>query len=321
MTARERPAAALSHTHAPKGPGMATRPTFASFWGGSPLSPFERACLGSFAARGYEVHLYSYEPVDLPDGVLPADAGAIAPKADIGRFIYDGRPDFSHFTDYFRYRLFLETDHIWIDTDVLLLRAFDRELPRMLLTKEHETSLCGAVMRLDGSQVDLPEIIRRAGGRAGKSLRWGETGPVLLTSLYKGSSFFDEAFPPEYFYPVLYDVFWKVFLPEERDECAELCRDAYTLHLWNNIVVDLGFWKHLAPPEGSFLHEKLTEAGCLDLFEAVYPAPVMRRMVANWRLRYTGGDVGIGNLVRQIVPGTLRTARRKGWIRPAGIPA
>lgn len=296
----------------------AARTTFASFWAGAPLSPYERACLRSFPARGYELTLYSYGPVDdLPDGIRLADAAAITPEADLGLFLYKGRPDLSHFSDYFRYCLFRETEHVWVDTDVFLLREFDRGLPPMLLTKENERSICNAIMRLDRRQVNLPEIIARARSLSGKPLRWGETGPMLLSSLYKGSPAFAEAFEPKYFYPVLYDIFWKVFLPEERDSCAELCRDAYTLHLWNNIVVQLGVWKNIAPPEGSFLHEKLADAGHLDLFEAAYPAAIMRRMVENWRLRHTGGDVGVGNLVRQLIPGAIRTARRKGWMRPA----
>ena len=301
---------------------MTTTNTFASFWAGPTLSPYERACLGSFPAHGYEITLYSYGPVDnVPEGVRLADAATITPADDLGRFRYAGRPDLSHFADLFRYCLFRETDHIWVDTDVLLLRAFEGELPAMLLTKEHEASLCGAIMRLDGNEVDLDTVIGRTRSLAGRPLRWGETGPMLLTSLYRGSAFFERAYEPKYFYPVLYDVFWKVFLPEERDSCAELCRDAYTLHLWNNIVVQLGVWKNLAPPEGSFLHELLAEGGHLGLFEATYPAPIMRRMVENWRLRHTGADVGVGNLVRQLLPGAIRTARRKGWIKPADAHA
>lgn len=298
---------------------MAGQPTFASFWAGAPLSPFERACLGSFPRFGYSMTLYSYQSYDdMPAGVTLEDAAKITPKEDLDLFLYDGKPDLSHFSDYFRYRLFVESDHIWVDTDVMLLRAFDTPLPQMLLTKEHESSICGAIMRLDKAQMDLDVLISRTRGLSGKSMRWGATGPLLLTSLYKGSSIFDHAYEPKYFYPVLYDVFWKVFLPEERGECERLCRDAYTLHLWNNIVVQLGIWKHLAPPEGSFLHEQLAEAGQLQAYEGTYPADVMRRMIENWRLRHTGGDVGVGNLLRQLAPGALRTARRKGWLPPGG---
>lgn len=296
---------------------MTSQPTFASFWAGPPLSPYERACLSSFTRRGYAMTLYSFESYDdMPDGVALEDAAKIAPKEDLGLFRYKGRPDLSHFSDYFRYRLFAQTDHIWVDTDVLLLRDIDMPLPAMLLTKEHETSICGAIMRLDGAQIDLEALIRRTRGLSEKPLRWGTTGPLLLTSLYKGSSILDEAFEPKFFYPILYDIFWKVFLPEEREACEELCREAYTLHLWNNIVVQLGIWKRLAPPAGSYLHRQLAAAGQLDAFEGTYPADVMRRMIENWRLRHTGADVGVGNLLRQLGPGAVRTARRKGWLPP-----
>ncbi len=293
--------------------------SFASFWAGPPLSPYESACLRSFVRQGYSVTLYSYDPIEgLPDGVVQEDAARLTPRSDLGLFLYDGKPDLSHFADYFRYLLFRDTDQIWIDTDVLLLRPFDRDLPGTLLTKEHETSLCNAVMRIDRRTHDLEELIRHARGLAGQPLRWGETGPMLLSTVFKRSEMFEAAFGPELFYPVLYDVFWKVFLPEEREACEAACREAYTLHLWNNIVVQLGVWKHMAPPEGSYLHACFARAGVIDDFSGTYPAEVMRRMIDNWRLRHSGGDVDVGNLVRQLVPGAVRTARKKGWLRPAG---
>lgn len=297
---------------------VAPNPTFATFWAGPPLSPYERACLGSFTRQGYELTLYSFERYDdLPPGVRLADAAEITPRSDLELFRYGAKPDLSHFSDYFRYALFRATDHVWIDSDVFLVRPFDIALPPTLLTKEHATSLCGAIMRIDRRELDLDAVIARTRGLAGRPLRWGETGPLLLTDLFGASKLMEVAYEPKHFYPVLYDVFWRVFLPEERDACAEACRDAYTLHLWNNIVVQLGIWKQLAPPSGSYLHELFAEAGMLEAFSGTYPADVMRRMIDNWRLRFTGSDVGVGNLVRQLLPGALRTARRRGWIRPA----
>jgi hypothetical protein len=297
---------------------MTAEPSFASFWAGPSPSSYERACLASFARLGYAVTLYSYERYDgLPEGIRCDDAAKITPKRDLGLFLYRGKPDLSHFSDYFRYRLFQETEHIWIDADVLLLRPFDDPLPPMLLAKEHATSICGAVMRLDRTQVDLGVLVERTRNLAGKPLRWGESGPVFLTSLYVDSPMFRNAYEPKFFYPILYDVFWKVLLPEERDACEAACREAFTLHLWNNIVVQLGVWKSLAPPAGSYLHARFAEMGQLGAFAGTYPAEVMRQMVENWRLRMSGGDAGVGNLVRQLVPGAIRTARRKGWLRPA----
>ena len=55
--------------------------------------------------QGYRITLYSYEPLTgVPEGVETADARAIAPEASASRFIYNGRADLSHFSDYFRYQ-------------------------------------------------------------------------------------------------------------------------------------------------------------------------------------------------------------------------
>ena len=294
----------------------AERPTFASLWAGQPPSPFEMACFHSFARRGYDLVVYSYDSFpDMPSWLQFRDAREITPEADLQLYIYEGKPNLSHFSDLFRYRLFQETDRIWVDADILLMRSFDVALPPSIFAKEHEKSLCAAVMRLDRADPRLEELVKRTRALAGKSLFWGETGPRLMTAVFGRTDAFAQAFPPQTFYPVLYDVFWKVFLPEHRDECAALCRDGYTLHLWNNIVVQLGVWKTLAPPEGSWLHELFAADDSLDFFQGAYPAAVMRRMVENWRFRFSGADLSAGMLARQLVPSVLRTAKRRGWLR------
>ncbi|MCY7396077.1 MAG: hypothetical protein LH468_08000 [Nocardioides sp.] len=298
-------------------PSPARRPTFGSFWHGPPLSAYEQACISSFVKRGYEFVVYAYDvSMSTPPGVELRDAREVTPLADVDLFIYDGRPNLSHFSDYFRYRMFDATDHVWVDTDILLIDTFPEPVPATLLTKETEDSLCGAVMRLDPSELPLDQLISRTRDMAGRSLHWGETGPQLLTTVFADSDLRERAAAPDLYYPVLYDVFWKVFLPEEYDACDELCANAATLHLWNNIVVQLGIWKDLAPPRGSYLHHLLELDNSLHLFRETYPEDVMRRMVENWRLRFSGADVGGGNLLRQLGPSALRTARRRGWLRP-----
>ncbi len=292
------------------------QPTFASFWAGAPPSPFELACFHSFARRGYDLVVYSYDRFDgMPDWLTFRDASEITSRADLELYIYDGKPNLSHFSDLFRYRLFQETDRIWVDADIFLMRPFDFDLPTSIFAKETETSLCAAVMRLDRADPRLDELVTRTRALAGKSLFWGETGPRLMTSVFGKTDAFKDAFAPSTFYPVLYDVFWKVFLPEQRDACEAMCEQGYTLHLWNNIVVQLGVWKSLAPPEGSYLHELFAKDGSLEFFSGTYPAAVMRRMVENWRGRFSGEDVGLGNLARQLAPSALRTAKRRGWLR------
>ena len=292
------------------------RPTFASLWAGQPPSPFELACFHSFARRDYDLVVYSYDRFEgMPPWLTFRDAAEITPKSDLEAYIYEGKPNLSHFSDLFRYRLFQETDRIWVDADILLMRPFDFTLPAAIFAKEHEKSLCAAVMRLDRSDPRLAELVARTRALAGKSLFWGETGPRLMTAVFGRTDAFAHAFPPSTFYPVLYDVFWKVFLPEHRDECAAMCKDGYTLHLWNNIVVQLGIWKTMAPPKGSWLHELFDADDSLRFFEGEYPVAVMRKMVENWRYRFSGGDLSLGVLVRQIAPSALRTAKRRGWLR------
>jgi len=281
------------------------------------LSAFEQACISSFVRRGYEYVLYSYDlTMAVPSGVELRDAREVTPKGDVDLFLYGGKPDLSHFSDYFRYQMFAATEHVWVDTDILLINAFPEPVPPTLLTWETQDSLCGAVMRLDPSVLPVDELIARTRAMAGRPLRWGETGPGLLTTVFAESDLGAQSAAPSTYYPVLFDVFWKVFLPEEHDACAELCADAATLHLWNNIVVQLGVWKDLAPPRGSYLHRLLEADDALHLFRDTYPEPVMRRMVENWTLRFSGADVGGGNLVRQLGPSVLRTARRRGWLTP-----
>ena len=291
-------------------------PGFASFWSGAPPAPFELACFHSFQRRGYDLVVYGYDRFEgAPKWLRFEDAAAITPRTDLQLYIYDGKPNLSHFSDLFRYRLFQETDRIWVDADILLLRPFESRLPVNILAKEDERSLCAAVMRLDRSDPRLQGLVDRTRALAGKSLFWGETGPRLMTEVFGRDDAFRSAFEPDFFYPILYDIFWKVFLPEHRDECAERCRSAQTLHLWNNIVVQLGVWKDLAPPQGSYLHELFAADDSLGFFKGVYPPAVMRAMVDNWRLRFSGGDVSLGNLARQVAPAALRTAKRRGWLR------
>lgn len=290
-----------------------TEVSFGTFWSGADLSPLEAACLRSFAIRGYEVTLYSYARLaGVPEDVRQADAAEILDQRYLGSFVFGGRPNLSHFSDLFRYRMFEKTPHIWIDADMLMVRPFDQPVPSSLLAREHQGSICGAIMRIASDDPLLPELSEAALSLVDKNLRWGETGPLLLSRLLGKQGRRQEAFGPDAFYPLAHNEFWKAFLPEYAEECRERCQTAYTVHLWNNIVSTLGVWKVLAPPTGSFLHARLEEDGALPCFSGVYPAAIMRQMVENWRLRKNGGDLGIRGVSRQIIPSVFRTMRHHG---------
>ena len=268
--------------------------------------------MASFVRHGYAYTVFSYDSIEnLPPGVEPADAATITDPVNASRFIIRGRPNLSHFTDLFRYKLFEQTPHIWVDTDMLMLHPLGFDTAAQLLAREDEQSICGAIMRLDAADPNLPDLIRRTEALRDKELVWGETGPRLLTSTFKSRDLLAASHDPAAFFPIHYNDFWKAFLPEFRGECEALCSNAATLHLWNDRVVKLGIWKRFAPPAGSFLADRFAAGNSLALFDDAYPAEVMRNMVENWRFRCEGGDVGLGQWLRRAVPSLKLTMQRR----------
>ena len=91
---------------------------------------------------------------------------------------------------------------------------------------------------------------------------------MLLTKQFGQKALLGKAFGPERFYALDHDDFWKVFLPEFKDECEQRTEKSWGVHLWNNIVDSLGYWKKIAPPVGSFLHARFTEDDTIRLFRS-----------------------------------------------------
>jgi hypothetical protein len=280
---------------------------FASFWHGGGLSPYEVACLSSFTAYGDEVSLYSYEPVlNLPAGVVAKDASQVVALDSLNDFPVNGVPSMAHFTDYFRFVMFTRTDEIWIDTDMLLLRPFDLNESIQLIGLETPASSCTALLRLNPNDRRLNELIQQVEKMKGTDIKWGDTGPRLLTSIYG----VDASLPERYFYPIHFDDYYKVFLPRYFEECATACADSYSLHLWNNRVVKMALFKKIGPPVGSFLHHVFEKNGSNALFNEFYPASVMEAMIHN-AVKKVGQDEGVRNLMRVMVPSMKAAIGRK----------
>jgi len=285
--------------------------TFATFWAGRSLSGYEASCMASFVDQGYRLIAYSYEEIEnLPDGVEPADAASIVAPDNLRRFLIRGRPDLSHFSDLFRYRLFSLTPHIWVDADMMILRPLPEGAGDPLLAREDRGTIGGAIMRLDALNPELDELIGRTEALRDRDLYRGATGPELLTGTLTHDDLLGAAHPPELFFPIHHNDFWMAFLPEYREDCERMCEGASTVHLWNDRIVGLGIWKRLAPPEGSFLHACFLGSGSWQ-FDDVYPAEVMRALIYSWRVRCEGGAIGLGRWSRHMWPSLKMTMRRR----------
>ncbi|MGU3330791.1 hypothetical protein ACLBXB_28145 [Methylobacterium mesophilicum] len=279
----------------------------ATFWEGKSLPALDQACLLTFKSHGFDVVVYSFNKIENLSAELNSkDAGEIVEESSLRSFIYGGRPNLSHFSDYFRYNLFNKTNYTWIDTDMACLTEFSVDPSSNLFAKEAPNSICGAIMHVRKEEPLLGDLIRKTEKLMNKELHWGETGPRLLTKVL-GKTAIEFSSDPSEFFPIHYDDFYKVFVAEDRDECVERCKRAKTLHLWNNLVVSMGVWKEIGPPENSFLYEIFNKAHVLDVFKDFYPRSVMNNMTSNWVLRQTGGALGIKMLARQLGPGIYRS--------------
>ena len=244
----------------------------ATFWHGPALAKLDIACLMSFVFAGYGVTVYGYEPIaGLPAEIEWRDAAGIVDRKYLTAFVVRGKPSIAHFSDLFRYALFTQSDAAWVDTDLFCIRRFDIPSAGNFLARETPTSINNAILRIDPQRPELRRIVADAMALGhGREIPWGATGPILLTNTL-GSEALQSALDSRFFFPVPWDAWWKPFLPSYRVECETQCADAYALHLWNNILERSGYWKDLAPPEGSYLHGLIERAGCLDLFDTVCP--------------------------------------------------
>jgi hypothetical protein len=222
-------------------------------WIGDRLSPLERACVQSFLQKGYDFHLYCYEPVaGVPVGCTVRDANSILPEDRIIRYAKGAaRGSVALFADMFRYRLLHEIGGWWVDMDVFCLTE---SLPDegVVLGRQDSSVLNCAVMRFpprhDAMQVAYETCVAR-----GLEADLNDVGPDLLTDLARRFRLSDCEFPPQVFYPLHYTEFWFVLDPRRTAYAAGKIRDAACVHLWNNLLTQTPLGKDVLPPEGSLL--------------------------------------------------------------------
>jgi len=275
---------------------------------GGALSPMEQACLQSFVARGHDVTLFSYDAIaNAPLGVRCENAVEIVEPGRIDRFIYDKTPNIVHFSDYFRLKMFERAGLTWIDADLVLVDPHRMPSgPGGLVGREKQGGFNNAILYI--SDVPLQrKLISEVEQLEGQDLSWGQTGPRLLDRHGPQITRSETIHGPETFYPIDHDSIWKVLLPEHRAWCDAQCRSAATLHLFNNVLVRMGYWKSIAPPVGSYLHTRFQESGALRFFEATYPETVMRHLTHNFVASQTGEELGLKAVLTQMLPSAARS--------------
>ncbi|NHN83257.1 hypothetical protein GOB93_01190 [Acetobacter musti] len=289
--------------------GSSRKRHFGTFWYGGQLSALEQACANSVLSFGYDITIFSYSPLTgLPPGVTTASAGEILPEDMTRKFFFNGKPDTSHFSDLFRYEMIRQKNLIWVDLDMLMLSELPRTLPDDIVVREEQGNINGAILYLSGPEL-TEALITDVKGMTGRNLRWGETGPLALTRLVSARPDDIALSTPATFYPIGHNEIFKVFLPDYREECRALCAQASMMHLYNNILVKMGYWKDVAPPTGSFLHDAIARTDGLKFFRETYPVDVMKNVISNYHFRLNGKELGIKSILREAIPSVRRTYR------------
>jgi hypothetical protein len=209
------------------------RPDVVTFWHG-PLDRLRRLCLNSQLAAGHKVTVFSFEPIaGLPNGVGNAEAEAVLPHTFSERL----RPPQSdgswrdwtllQFSDFFRMRLMAQGAGLWLDADVLLLKAVDIDVTKPLFAWERPRQLGNSVLYLPKSdaivtafealmaQQELtPDWLAprhrltfawrklRGGSRRLSDIRVAIYGPAALTALARRAGELGYALPKRTFYAV-----------------------------------------------------------------------------------------------------------------------
>jgi hypothetical protein len=224
----------------------------------------------SFIRAGYEYHLYTYDRnLAASEGVTLFDAEEILPKVSYITYRGEHKTSFALFSDLFRYKLLYEKGDWWVDTDVVCMSNSIPELEDFFAW-EAPGLINGAILYFKPRSSIMEQCFHKAreiGGRA----KWGDIGPLLLTKMLTGSSSFERAYHTKYAYPIHWTEACDVLMPERYGEVARRCKDAWFLHLWNEVFRRKRVHKWALPLKGSFMHaliEKYSTDGWTSAYDS-----------------------------------------------------
>lgn len=226
---------------------------FQSFWWGEPLSPYEWLSLKSFVDCGHGFDLYSFDPhMAVPAGVRVRDAAELTSRAEF--FVYEsgvGKGSPAAFANLFRYKLLAERGGWWVDTDVVCLSDTIPDYPRFVAQQDEEL-VNNAVMRFEPRHPVMLRCLERAAEK-GRSVRWGDTGPLLLTQVMQELGETQGILAPSICYPIHHANALEVLRPSTLGSVTARVNGSQFLHLWNQVLIDVGVRKTYLPPRGSLL--------------------------------------------------------------------
>jgi hypothetical protein len=231
------------------------------FWHGD-LTNYENICISSFVEHGFEVNVWSYQNLKLPTGANLKDAREILPIEHLTAYTQNKQEkNLAAFSDVFRFTMLHKVGGWWFDTDCVCLKPVDdfiklAENKKVVAGKENDQWVaCGAIFFEDDniSKLFLDELQKRCIENNNKFKGWGWIGPKLFTEVVQRNNLFDQMCSPDTFYPVSWKDYLFLFQPDKLEVINNMCSNAYTCHLWNELFRRDGIDKSQFPLENSWL--------------------------------------------------------------------
>jgi len=229
------------------------------FWHGD-LSLYEVMCINSFVKHNFTVNLWSFNDFNLPS-VNFCNIEKFYKLSDIQKFYQDGKQgSLAAFSDAVRYTILKNFSGWWFDTDCVCFRDqhqfFELTVDKKIVAGwEDINHINGAVLNFVDPVYATKSfnLFTEISKEQNNSFRWGDIGPKLITQLIKDNNLENEVVPQNYFYPIHYKNAVDIFDESKLTETTNLCKDAYTLHLWNEVLRKKKINKNVIPNNNSLM--------------------------------------------------------------------
>lgn len=216
----------------------------ASMWYGSEINQIGRLTIASFLQHKHTFTLYTYDTsVTVPKGTIVINANEVLNASHI----FGKNGIWQPFSDLFRYKLLMETDHIWVDMDMVCMKDdwhFQHDYVFSLEnTVEYGFRYNNAVLKMPRDSEPLQYMYETTLSGVHDNLLWFEPkgipinyGPVLLTDVVYQYDLAKYALPKYAFYPVLTEESYKFLLPQHTSSIMRQIEDSHAVHMYNSLM-------------------------------------------------------------------------------------
>lgn len=217
------------------------------FWIGE-LSQFEIACINSFVKSGFNVKLWSYNNLTLPN-VKSCDAELVLPYKNISLYKqkhHNGKEESSTaFSDAFRFNLIYKFEGWWFDTDCYCLKSAE-DFYKLRKNKKFVSCLESLVHPFVGSAAFysdkkhskflIEELEQLCLQYNYEFPIWGMIGPRLITNFIHKHKLYDEILDQSKFFSIGFEDY-KLFLETKSVDLAKsLISNSYVTHIWHSTI-------------------------------------------------------------------------------------